>query len=362
MITINAGCLNPAPCSLDPISSIAFDGCGFALPSAQGCGITKLDGSFCPIETLCTTRKYTFLCFDQRERCYWASAEDSPVLYQLDRWFCEIGCIKLLCQHNCHLCGISCDPCYGTLLLLYPDFIEYVDPCTGECQRFPNCTQAEMNLGIQALCGGYLLAYLKHDMQYIAAHCPGCGPQAEFCIPRGYSFEAMFLREQCHERNPGCTRYEVGLLLRRQCDQELVQLWMWVTCCGEHTPPCPPVPPCPPTPPCPPIPPYPPYPPHTPCLPCCCGKYEIMHSVALEEAGLAHILNAEGEKLQKVVAESTSVEELLKVNESVRRTITQITLLEGQLYSKLDVLTDICEEDDPCDNPHCPCGCDCEPY
>lgn len=343
MITINADCLTPVPCSLDSTGHIAFDGCGFAMPCPRGCGITKLDGALCPIETIRTARRYTALCFDPRQCCYWAAAGSPAILYKLDRQFCEIGSLKLHGPQCCHLCGISCDPCSGTLLLLFPDSVAAVDPCTGVCHSVPECVSAPLNLGIQALCGGYLLAYLKGERQYLAACCPDCGPRAEFCIPRGYSFIAIFLRKVCHGEPHGCIRYEIGLLLRKQCDNTLVELRLSVVCCGGHTPPCPPVPPCPPIPPCPPMPPH-----H-----CSWGKYEIMHSVALEEAGLAHILNAEGEKIQKAVAESTCIEELLKVNESVRRTITQITLLEGQLYSKLDVLTDICE--DPCDPPPHPC-------
>lgn len=82
-----------------------------------------------------------------------------------------------------------------------------------------------------------------------------------------------------------------------------------------------------------------------------------MHSVALEEAGIAHILNAEGEKLQKAVATCTSIQELLCVNESVRRTVTQIVLLEGQLYSKLESISGClnCETPGPC-GPCGPCG------
>lgn len=79
-----------------------------------------------------------------------------------------------------------------------------------------------------------------------------------------------------------------------------------------------------------------------------------MHSVALEEAGIAHILNAEGEKLQKAVATSTSIQELLCINESVRRTVTQIALLEGQLYSKLEVISDCLRPEVPG-----PCGTPC---
>lgn len=75
-----------------------------------------------------------------------------------------------------------------------------------------------------------------------------------------------------------------------------------------------------------------------------------MHSIALEEAGISHILNAEGEKIQKAVASSSNIEQLICVNESVKRTLTQMTLLEGMLYSKLEALVsyhDCCHPSKP---------------
>ena len=45
---------------------------------------------------------------------------------------------------------------------------------------------------------------------------------------------------------------------------------------------------------------------------------EIIHSVALQQLGLAHVLNAEGEKIQAIIGrEDATVEEMLKANASV---------------------------------------------
>lgn len=93
------------------------------------------------------------------------------------------------------------------------------------------------------------------------------------------------------------------------------------------------------------------HPPHR--LPDHSSFYEIIHSIALEEAGISHILNAEGEKIQKAVAISNSIGELICVNESVKHTLTQVTMLEGMLYSKLEAVvnSDVflnCNKD--CDN------------
>ncbi|MEG0706389.1 MAG: hypothetical protein RR427_01055 [Cellulosilyticaceae bacterium] len=68
---------------------------------------------------------------------------------------------------------------------------------------------------------------------------------------------------------------------------------------------------------------------------------DIIESVALEQAALAHILNAEGEKIQAIVKlPDAKPEEMLKINNSVRSMVKSITMLEMILQSKLEIFDD----------------------
>lgn len=68
---------------------------------------------------------------------------------------------------------------------------------------------------------------------------------------------------------------------------------------------------------------------------------DMVTTVALEQAALSHILNAEGEKIQKVVANSdTSVDDLLAVNKSVKSMVNTITRLQMVLQGKLELFED----------------------
>lgn len=79
--------------------------------------------------------------------------------------------------------------------------------------------------------------------------------------------------------------------------------------------------------------------------PCCCEMdcktdciCKLLSSIACMEAALSHILNAEGEKLQRAIALSDSICELLEVNRSIIQTITNVTMLEQVLYAKLTAI------------------------
>lgn len=65
---------------------------------------------------------------------------------------------------------------------------------------------------------------------------------------------------------------------------------------------------------------------------------DLIESVALQETGLSHILNAEGEKIQAIVAlPEVTPEQLLAVNTSVQNTVNAISRLEMILHSKLEL-------------------------
>ena len=61
---------------------------------------------------------------------------------------------------------------------------------------------------------------------------------------------------------------------------------------------------------------------------------DLLESVALEQAALSHVLNAEGEKLQAVIA-GGSVEEMLAANASAKKLVNAVAGLEMVLRSKL---------------------------
>lgn len=82
---------------------------------------------------------------------------------------------------------------------------------------------------------------------------------------------------------------------------------------------------------------------------CCC---DVLESIALVECSIAHILNAEGEKIQKVVASTDDIDKILEANNSVHKVMEKAIRLEQLLCSKLEVLRDcwdFCNDNDLCD-------------
>ncbi len=66
---------------------------------------------------------------------------------------------------------------------------------------------------------------------------------------------------------------------------------------------------------------------------------DLIESIALEETALSHILNAEGEKLQKVLAMDTCLEDILRVNETVASMVASVNDLEHTLRDKLEFIS-----------------------
>lgn len=77
------------------------------------------------------------------------------------------------------------------------------------------------------------------------------------------------------------------------------------------------------------------------CGCCCASLCSLLESIALNEAALSHILNAEGEKLQKAVKIADSIHDLLEIDRSVSQIITRVTFLEQTLYAKLEAVKEL---------------------
>ncbi|MCD8500378.1 MAG: hypothetical protein LRY71_00190 [Bacillaceae bacterium] len=68
----------------------------------------------------------------------------------------------------------------------------------------------------------------------------------------------------------------------------------------------------------------------------------LLASIALEEIGLSHILNAEGEKLQKGIEKADCIEDLLEINKSVEKAVAfgykkKKMLLQFKLEDALEI-------------------------
>jgi hypothetical protein len=80
----------------------------------------------------------------------------------------------------------------------------------------------------------------------------------------------------------------------------------------------------------------------------------LLASIALEEMGLAHIINAEGEKIQFVLGTledqetkpHPSLRDLLKVNRSVEKTLRNVIKKEMLLQFKLEKVIELIETED----------------
>jgi hypothetical protein len=80
----------------------------------------------------------------------------------------------------------------------------------------------------------------------------------------------------------------------------------------------------------------------------CQAIVDLLESIALQEAGLTHIINAEGEKIQAALAiENVSIDDLIVINQSVSDTLVKVIKMEMLLEFKL-------EEINRFECPNCP--------
>lgn len=70
----------------------------------------------------------------------------------------------------------------------------------------------------------------------------------------------------------------------------------------------------------------------------------LIESVAMQENALSHILNAEGEKMQAIIAmENITAEQLLNMNRSADQMVSAVARLELILQAKVELASQFCE-------------------
>lgn len=326
----------PTQC-MQRYTAIAFDGCYYYITDGCKEEVQVFDTSLCYVNCIETCRSYTAICYDTQDNCFWAASSSAVgYIFKLNECMQEIDRIKIISDKVCVgiITGISycCDE--NCLLVTSGSIIYYVEKETGHARIMKK--ECDDHLITAVVCAYPLVIYyyIKNCRQWCAI-INRYGEKIEDTPLSGEYYVQSALLYPCKDhfglfhvyelvQKHSCYNYVLNIRLPSRiseeicyCNQELCD-----RCCKRH------------------------------CHKQGCNG--ILESIALQEASIAHILNAEGEKLQKVIAESSDVCELLAVNESVQKTIIKATHLEHVLYAKLDAIESHCKCDDlGCHNP-CP--------
>lgn len=329
-------------CGFGDHSDMTFDGCYYYALKPCSCEVIRYDSSFKHHDCITVCREYSCICYDKMDCCFWAAANNcSCKIYKLDACLNEIDCIPLSFTKSFGevIVGISYCCCDDSLL------IASVSSIFKLCKEDNKLTLVKMICescitSIDSACPGFIFSYIQNNKQYIKL-CDACGnclKRRE--IPQDYIVKGL-LNASCKENFPNLT---IKILtVKCGCYPYLIEVTL------------------------------------TPCilgyLPCCCGFFDccedchptpkpphisdsceqVLESIALVETALAHILNAEGEKIQKAIASTDDMNTLLCINREVRETIVRATHLEQILFDKLSVLSEsgcFCPAD---------CGKSCHP-
>lgn len=303
---------------------MAFDGQFFYLTLPVENRIYQFSRDFIFLRSSEVERPYSVICYDNVEKCFWASEEKQPLMvFRLDCELKETGQIKICSCHAVNSCirGLSCNAESNTLLAAYENCVLEIQK-EGEEALVLQRSEKDTNLCILSVPPFHILIQRCRQRIFLNIF---CGEEQIECIslPECYRIKALLfcccdikkqrvvlfiLAVDAHSR-PCILKYAIDLCGKKLCDCNFI--------CGCHGKNC--------------------------CdnIDCCCGEdcdCDIIESIAKSECALAHILNAEGEKLQKAVELAENICDLLKVNRSVQKTITRVTFLEQVLYAKLEAV------------------------
>ena len=302
-------CLQPDICSdVDLlINYIGGNICQKQDAEASHTKIYKYDRCFEFCRGYDTARKYNFLCYDYQDDSYYAACAGSGKnIYKLSRDFNEIDCIRIEVPRAVgKLTDISYDCSDDRIIAAYTLGIYAVDKCTGEVDVLyrPVC---DWIMGINKCCGLYFTVVLRCHKYMIVIY--------------DEQFSELGILPFCEHELPvnviDCGDGYVDCLIRK-CGRYYfiyrIELPVNIRCsCQVRRRHC------------------------RDCREEVCA--DMVESVARVECALSHILNAEGEKLQKIIACSDDLETILCASEKVNDTLQNITQLEQVLYNKLAVM------------------------
>lgn len=314
---------------------IACDGQFFYLTMPNEKKIHKYDQHFNLMEQYNVRRCYSAICYDNAENCFWASDDrHHGLLFKLNTSLKETESVPIRCDKRfSEITGLTWDCKTGSLFVSFSDFIVECS-MDGHMIRMLQETDEGPLLGVLSICPYYAVV-LEHDhIQMIDVYSTdgqfmGSYNTPDACKIKDLVFHAGADPEQnkihfvvlAASHNAGSRLLQCMIessdVILHPCNYDSFCQSCDCRCKCDCKPKC-------------------------KCKECeeeICVN-DLIESIAKMETALSHILNAEGEKLQKAVAIADDICDLLEVNKAVNKTITSITFLEQILYAKLEAALD----------------------
>lgn len=305
------------------INNIVFDGCNYYVTLKCQCEIIKLDKCFKVCKKYCTCREYDNICYDYYEHCFWASSRKSfNKIFKLDNNFNEIDFIIIKNMYDYDIItGISYDCEKNTLIVSLENIIIEIDKII-EKSKVIHTVKSGLITSVTSVSPALIVTIIINSKYYIRVI--DCNGQVINSSVFNYgSMPKNIIFNPCDQQ---CDQFTLDVLAFKKevypylykfeiTDNDLG--FMPLECNFEICREC--------------------------CSNNCCQRdpcADILESIALIEASISHILNAEGEKLQKIIAETDDIDKIICVNREVNKTIINCTHLEHILYAKLSQLYD----------------------
>lgn len=326
---------NPTPvavCNNAKINHTTFDGVYYYYTLNCEHTIVKTHSTCNNEISIRTCRIYDCIVYDITEECFWATSKNSyTTIFKLDCNMNEIDSI-FIDTRGCitgNISGISYNCQCNSIYVTYPTYVLEVFKDGKYIIKYQNCNAYITS--VFSLSPYYYITLISNNHQYVYGFnnantlvyeeklCPNYVIKSIIFTPISESSEWYFnifaLKNDCYafSEKIQVTANTLGFM-PVSCNFDIA------TSDG-----------CTPS---------------TSCDPIA----DFVESIALIEASLAHILNAEGEKIQYAVAQETDMDTILCVNKSVTKTIVQVTHLEQVLHGILETLSEqgICFDSSCC--------------
>ena len=325
--------------------SILFDGCNFYIVIYGNQSIVKYNYNFKKEECFEICREYIDICYDNEEKCFWAVAyKNGYRIFKLDMCFKEIESTKLILD-KCFqdkITGISYSCIDNTLVMSSTNCIGKIYKTCDSVNKI-QCFNCFEICDVLSISPGYVLTIRKHRKQKILIYDDYFKLINEFEFPNYYLIINIAF-EMCENNKK--VRFFI-LVKNRNYKDNKYEILVYEINLGLHACSC------------------------NHKLNNCCFKDDcednckdnaynkIVQSIALVEASISHILNAEGEKIQKVLSDCNDIDKILCINKEVNKTIINITHLEQVIYEQLVALKE-CECDECSNNSCCEHKYECE--